>query len=580
MAFGTLTIQTEDGTHDEFEIVKPSTTVGRQTTNDIVLQTTSASRYHARVDVRDGQVCLIDLESSHGTFINDEPVPTEVPVVLSHGDEVSIGEVRLVFSAPSQRGPTSLLPGTSTIEADGVPFRLVLDKPHQSVAPGARLQLSLIIENLTDDEETYTITVGGMDHDWARTNRREALLDPHEKTEVMVTIKPPRNINTRPGLYALTVRVALTDNPTTYLEVVREIDVVGYSGFGMVIRPGSPTGRYQLGLQNYGNVPLAVSFSGYDRGGLLAYDFKPSEVHIEPGEAAGVTATVSSSRDKVDTTFVVLAHSLGVSAFQAPVTGRYQSGVRPGGSRHVLMFAGIGLPLIGGIGVVLALIIALVLYVTWNNGQVGPVNVSGLFGAVTETPIPSPTATALPPTPTLAPTPAASIMAFDVTPSEFLYGTEGQVVISWEANNYGDLTLYHNDVAVPLSAQQISIGLYGIPFQDLNSGEHRFKLTIEGADGKPRSESGVVTSMLVLCTVDYQGGERVLYREPNPDASTRPAFSSPVVIPAGRTEDANWVFLESASFDATGWIPAIQLTCPDDAPGINEYRVIEPTPAP
>ena len=61
MAFGKVIVRSESGEVEENELTKPVTSVGRQPGNDIVLNTSAVSRYHARFDAADGQVFLVDL---------------------------------------------------------------------------------------------------------------------------------------------------------------------------------------------------------------------------------------------------------------------------------------------------------------------------------------------------------------------------------------------------------------------------------------------------------------------------------------------------------------------------------------
>ena len=72
--------------------LQPFTTLGRGTTNTIVVPDTFASAEHALISWRAGQWWLEDLGSRNGTCLNDEPVTT--PVVLSAGDVIGIGQVK------------------------------------------------------------------------------------------------------------------------------------------------------------------------------------------------------------------------------------------------------------------------------------------------------------------------------------------------------------------------------------------------------------------------------------------------------------------------------------------------------
>jgi two-component system cell cycle response regulator len=65
--------------------------IGRDRENDIVLESDSVSRRHAKIEHRDARIFLLDLDSTNGTFINDDPDPV-TEVQLRRGDQVKVGD--------------------------------------------------------------------------------------------------------------------------------------------------------------------------------------------------------------------------------------------------------------------------------------------------------------------------------------------------------------------------------------------------------------------------------------------------------------------------------------------------------
>jgi len=73
-----------------YEITKDVTTLGRDITNDIVINDREASRHHLRL-VRSGDsITVEDLGSTNGTFVNGKRVSGVTP--LQNGDMVGLGE--------------------------------------------------------------------------------------------------------------------------------------------------------------------------------------------------------------------------------------------------------------------------------------------------------------------------------------------------------------------------------------------------------------------------------------------------------------------------------------------------------
>ncbi len=78
----------------QYAIGKPLL-IGRDSTNDIVLASPQISRRHAKLVPVNGQMCLSDLDSSNGTFVNG--VRISGPTPLQIGDMVELGMTKLVF---------------------------------------------------------------------------------------------------------------------------------------------------------------------------------------------------------------------------------------------------------------------------------------------------------------------------------------------------------------------------------------------------------------------------------------------------------------------------------------------------
>ena len=71
-------------------------TVGRDDSNDIVLQDDQASGQHARIAVKDGAFWISDLGSRNGTFVNGVRVDARHKLVSK--DLIKIGRTVLRFT--------------------------------------------------------------------------------------------------------------------------------------------------------------------------------------------------------------------------------------------------------------------------------------------------------------------------------------------------------------------------------------------------------------------------------------------------------------------------------------------------
>jgi hypothetical protein len=73
-----------------YEMNKGIITLGRDITNDIVINDPEVSRHHCRLTQGGGGFTIEDLGSTNGTFINGQRLTGARP--LSHGDTVGLGE--------------------------------------------------------------------------------------------------------------------------------------------------------------------------------------------------------------------------------------------------------------------------------------------------------------------------------------------------------------------------------------------------------------------------------------------------------------------------------------------------------
>jgi hypothetical protein len=93
-----LIIRNEDHTAEVIELKRGLNRLGRSARNDFQLDHDSISRFHAEIVLTDEWMCVRDMDSSNGVFVNDEQVQ-ECP--LESGQILRLGEVSmLVKEAP------------------------------------------------------------------------------------------------------------------------------------------------------------------------------------------------------------------------------------------------------------------------------------------------------------------------------------------------------------------------------------------------------------------------------------------------------------------------------------------------
>jgi hypothetical protein len=79
----------------EYSLFKDEVSLGRGEDNDVVIPHASVSRAHARLMRRNGVFELTDLNSTNGSYVNEQPVHGSVRV--GSGNQVRLGDVRFVL---------------------------------------------------------------------------------------------------------------------------------------------------------------------------------------------------------------------------------------------------------------------------------------------------------------------------------------------------------------------------------------------------------------------------------------------------------------------------------------------------
>ena len=69
-------------------------TIGRTSSNDIVLDNKGISRKHAEIELGDDSALIIDNESLNGTFVNNRKINEEI---LKDNDRITIGKFNLIY---------------------------------------------------------------------------------------------------------------------------------------------------------------------------------------------------------------------------------------------------------------------------------------------------------------------------------------------------------------------------------------------------------------------------------------------------------------------------------------------------
>lgn len=324
-AYGRLDVFWPDGLFKTYSLADSTVSIGRSSGNTIALDTDTLSRYHACLNYTDGQVTLTDLDSANGTFVDSVKLNGNEPRVLYGGEEISIGELRMIYhlldDTPT-RPITVPEETTQRIEIEEAPFFIELEEPSQAIPPGAHISARLSITNTGDQPERFRVEISGIAKDWARMDRPELEIAPEQTGDVIINFKPRRRSDSAPGAYAVIVNVYLKNKPELALKAGLTLHVLPFGGFGMALERNrlKPRERFRLHLHNQGSAPLPLNLIVRDLGDSLTIALPNNHLTLAPGQHTVVQGQATPQKssffgDPHEHVFDVIARSGDAAAF-------------------------------------------------------------------------------------------------------------------------------------------------------------------------------------------------------------------------------------------------------------------------
>lgn len=113
-----LTWEDGDATK-EMMVNSEGITIGRSAENNLVVQDLEASRFHSKILPENENLIVVDLDSTNGTFLNEDRVSGNREV--HDGDRIRIGQIEFVVSLlPSESLEESLI--EESLQGKEIPF--------------------------------------------------------------------------------------------------------------------------------------------------------------------------------------------------------------------------------------------------------------------------------------------------------------------------------------------------------------------------------------------------------------------------------------------------------------------------
>ena len=164
-----------------------------------------------------------------------------------------------------------------------------LDRPELAVEPGQQVSAQLRVRNNGSVVDQFTFEGLGAGAAWIETEPEVLSLFPGAEGAVTVHFRPPRSPNTAPGPTPFGVKVISAEDPTGSAVEEGVITVGRFADRSVELYPltarGRRRGRFEVAVDNRGNAPIEVEFSGADPENACRYEFAQQALIVEPGTA-------------------------------------------------------------------------------------------------------------------------------------------------------------------------------------------------------------------------------------------------------------------------------------------------------
>ena len=314
MSFGTLTIQHADGRREPLTIARPIVRIGRDRANDIVLNDTDVSGFHAEILADAAGLQILDLGSANGTEVDGRRI-LDVPQPLVDGSLIRIGGSRISVATGGRQAP-AVTQVTAPGQGDNLLATLLAQQPTTAqrkateplpvapppppatlaltvrpadigVEPGKSTSALVDLHNRGQLPERVRLSVEGVE--WAVVLPDELDLPPGEHAQAQLHFSPPRAPESRAGSYSFQVVARPERLPDMRFTGVGQLNVAAFTEFRFDLldpraRTGWTRGRYTAQIRNSGNLALPFTLSGSDEAGAFRYRFRPEPLLVEPGE--------------------------------------------------------------------------------------------------------------------------------------------------------------------------------------------------------------------------------------------------------------------------------------------------------
>jgi len=158
-----------------------------------------------------------------------------------------------------------------------------------AVQPGESVSTELRVRNTGDVVDQFSFQPLGDAAPWITVEPPTVRLFPETDALVTVTIAPPRDSSSKPGIATWAVKAMPKEDPVGAAVGEGTVDVGTFVELGAELQPGTGrsrfTGKFETAIDNRGNLAVPIRINGNDAEQALVFDIRPPQIDSQPGSA-------------------------------------------------------------------------------------------------------------------------------------------------------------------------------------------------------------------------------------------------------------------------------------------------------
>ncbi|MCY0931990.1 hypothetical protein OTB20_38615 [Streptomyces sp. H27-H1] len=162
-----------------------------------------------------------------------------------------------------------------------------LDERDVAVEAGESATCSVRLHNTGHTVDTFTLDVLGEAAEWTTVQPESVNVFPGDDAVVVLTFTPPRSADVPCGTKAFALRIMAQEDTDGSVIEEGTVEVGGFAELAAELVPrtvrGARAARTKLAVDNFGNGPVTVQFTGKDESGAVGFRFKPAQTVVEGG---------------------------------------------------------------------------------------------------------------------------------------------------------------------------------------------------------------------------------------------------------------------------------------------------------